>query len=173
MNLESSVLRETSHTEKTNTAGSHLYVELGLIKVQGCSQSLSFEWPGFSAQAWNEKKNYQSPGWVLKVCPSMHTAWKQRLRGLRVFNETSNMGCLLGYKQAFSGHTQGKHPYHTESVSEIIQQMMTRKTSGRRNLMSHFTMLYLHFLVFNSNNKTRDTQRNRRRCLVTYKEISR
>ena len=97
---------------------------------------------------------------------------KQRLRGLLVFNETSNMGCLLVYKQAFSGHTQGKNTFHTESVSEIIQQMTTRKSSRRRNLMSHLTMLYLHFLVFSNNNKRRDTQRNRRRCLVTYKEIS-
>ena len=30
MNLESSVLRETSHTEKANTEGPHLYVESGL-----------------------------------------------------------------------------------------------------------------------------------------------
>lgn len=30
MNLESSVLRETSHPEKANTAGPHLYVEPGL-----------------------------------------------------------------------------------------------------------------------------------------------
>lgn len=30
MNLESSLLRETRHTEKANTAGPHLYVESGL-----------------------------------------------------------------------------------------------------------------------------------------------
>ena len=30
MNLESSVRRETRHTEKANTAGPHLYVESGL-----------------------------------------------------------------------------------------------------------------------------------------------
>ena len=128
-------------------------------------------WIFCTSLKWKEEL---SVAWLsIKGMPHHAQSRKQRLRGLLVFNETSNMGCLLGYKQAFSGHTQGKNPYHTESVSEIIQQMMTRKSSGRRNLMSHFTMLYLHFLVFNSNNKTRDTQRNRRRCLVTYKEISR
>ena len=122
-------------------------------------------WIFCTSLKWKEEL---SVAWLsIKGTPHLAQSLKTEVRGLLVFNETSNMGFLLGYKQAFSGHTQGKNTYHTESVSEIIQQMTTSKSSGTRNLMSHFTMLYLHFLVFNNNNnKTWDTQRNRM-CLVT------
>lgn len=76
MKPEGSVPRETSHTEKANTVGPHLYVESRLK-----THSSKFrDAPNLSALSHldflhePEMKSYQSPGLVSKVYHCKHRA---------------------------------------------------------------------------------------------------